>query len=118
MLLHGLLLLLIGLFGDIKVLDFFYSFLVDIKRRIFFKLSSKVLMVFILSIFGFLAVLSLQFYLNHWIYSPKNFIFQQCEGDKCKTGFAYVKMIQMIIGSPILEEVILRIILFTLFMSR
>jgi len=36
----------------------------------------------------------------------------------CKVAINYVKMFQLVIGSPIIEEVILRIILFTLFLSR
>lgn len=118
MLLLGWHLLLIGFYGDTKVGVNSHLFLVDLKRRLFFKVSSKVYLIFGLSILGCLAVVGLQMYLNHWIYSQKNFVVQLCEGTECKTAFAYVKILQMIVGSPILEEVILRIILFTLFVSR
>jgi membrane protease YdiL (CAAX protease family) len=95
-----------------------YLISVNLRRRLKWEVSQKVITVFVLSVLGCAGVIVLQWTLNHWIYSPANYINVECTEEGCKTALAYTKFIQILIGSPIIEEVILRIILFTLFASR
>jgi membrane protease YdiL (CAAX protease family) len=78
------------------------------------------LIVFIFSVIGFFLLLLIQTKTETWIYSTKNFIVEECHEETkiCKTAIAYSKILQLLLASPIIEEIVLRVILFTLYFSR
>eukprot|EP01080_Neovahlkampfia_damariscottae_P001274 gene1274-11361_t len=98
---------------------FLWRYGVQIKKRLTFKFSNRILIVFILSVIGLIFLLLIQYQTNTWIYSTSNFIVEECDEktNTCETAIAYFKILQLLIASPIIEEVVLRVILFTLYLS-
>jgi len=104
------------LWCGLQVKWFTWRYNINLSKKLKYSLSMIGCAFIAYQLLGFCVLLLYQRLTNQWIFSMNNYL--RFSEDGKSVAIDYIRSIQLLIGSPIIEEIVLRDILYRLIYSR